>query len=352
MVNVNILGSGPAGLSAAINLAKEGYEVDVYERNKDVGQRFYGDLQGLENWSKKEDIQDEFKKMNIDINFDFDPFKKITAANAIKTNEITNFKRPLYFLVKRGNAPGSLDLGLKEQAQDLGVKFHFEESIPEDRADIVATGPISENTVGVVKGMTFKTDIDDTATVLFDDEAAFKGYAYLLVTKGYGCMSTVLLDNLRSVNSCFERTKEIFSNLYEFNIEETKKCGGIGCFAPNKRLKNGKSLFVGEAAGLQDLFLGFGIRYAINSGFLAARSIIDHEDYEAMINSHFGDKLKAGVVNRYLWEKVGRTNYSIALDNFEWIIKNSNWISNYNIFQRVLYPFALRGMKKRYNWLE
>jgi flavin-dependent dehydrogenase len=352
MNNIKISGAGPAGLTAAINLAKAGYEVDVYERNKDVGQRFYGDLQGLENWSKREDILDEFKKMNIDINFQCDPFKKITAANAIKITEINDSKRPLYYLVKRGNVQGSMDLGLKDQAQDAGVNIHFENVIPKDQADIVATGPISGNTVGVVKGITFETDLEDTATVLFDDDAAFKGYAYLLVTKGYGCMSTVLLDNLNTVNSCFERTKEIFRDIYKFNIQETKKCGGVGCFTLNKTLNNGKNLFVGEAAGLQDLFLGFGIRYAINSGFLAAKSIIDHEDYEAMIKSHFEEKLKAGVVNRYLWEKSGRNNYSIALDNFEWIIKNFNWISNYNILQKILYPFALRRIKKRYNWLE
>ena len=352
MNNIKISGAGPAGLTAAINLAKAGYEVDVYERNKDVGRRFYGDLQGLENWSKKEDILDEFEKMNIDINFQCNPFKKITAANTTKITEIKNSKRPLYYLVKRGNVQGSMDLGLKDQAQDAGVNIHFENSIHKDQADIVATGPISGNTVGVVKGITFKTDLEDTATVLFDDEAAFKGYAYLLVTKGYGCISTVLLDNLNTVNSCFERTKEIFSNIYDFGIEETKKCGGVGCFTLNKRLNNGTNLFVGEAAGLQDLFLGFGIRYAINSGFFAARSIINGENYESMIKSHFEDKLKAGLVNRYLWEKAGKNNYSIALDNFGWIIKNFNWISNYNIFQKILYPFALSKMKKRYNWLE
>ncbi|HML04899.1 MAG TPA: NAD(P)/FAD-dependent oxidoreductase, partial [Methanobacterium sp.] len=327
---MQILGAGPAGLSAAINLAKAGYEVDIYERNKDVGRRFYGDIQGLENWSKKEDILDEFKRMNIDINFDCDPFSKIIATNSVKINEINIPEKPLYYMVKRGNVSGSLDLGLKKQALDAGVNFHFEETIPE--ADIIATGPISENTVGVVKGITFKTDLEDTATVLFNDEAAFKGYSYLLVTKGYGCISTVLLDKFNRVNACFEKTKEIFSSIYEFSIENPKKCGGVGCFTLNKRFKNGRSLLVGEAAGLQDLFLGFGMRYAINSGFFAAMSIINGEDYEMMIKSEFEDKLKASLVNRYLWEKAGRNNYSLAVDNFGWVIKNFGWISNYNVF--------------------
>lgn len=351
MINIRILGAGLAGLSAAINLAKEGYNVDIFERNEDVGQRFYGDLQGLENWSKKEDILYEFEKMNIDINFDCDPFKKITAANATKINEIKTSK-PLYYLIKRGMVPGSLDTGLKNQAYDAGVNFHFEQTIPNNQADIVATGPISGNTVGVVQGIKFKTDFEDTATVLFDNKAAFKGYAYLLVTKGYGCMSTVLLDNLNSVNSCFEKTKEIFFNLYDFNIKESTKCGGIGCFTINNRFKNGKSLFVGEAAGLQDLFLGFGIRYAITSGYLAARSIIDGKDYEKTVKTTFQNKLKAGIVNRYLWEIASKRNYWGVVNRFGWIINNFEWIYNYNIFQKILYPFALRELKKRYKWLK
>ena len=37
MEYVKILGAGPAGLSAAINLAIEGYRVDVFEQKFDVG---------------------------------------------------------------------------------------------------------------------------------------------------------------------------------------------------------------------------------------------------------------------------------------------------------------------------
>ncbi len=352
MERVQILGAGPAGLSAAINLAKSGYDVDVFERNNDVGGRFRGDLQGLENWSEKEDIIDDFKRMDIDINFDCDPFSRITAVNDFKINEVITSKRPLYYLVKRGTASGSLDLGLKEQAQDVGVNIHFEKSIPEENADIVSTGPISENVVGIVKGLTFKTNLEDTAVLIFNDEAAFKGYAYLLVTNGYGCMSTVLLDNLNDVNQCFKRAWQIFSDLYDFDMEEPNRCGGVGCFTMKKRFKEGKTLFVGEAAGLQDLFLGFGMRYAVTSGFLAAKSIIKGDDYEKMVKSHFNHKLKAGIVNRYLWEKSGWNNYSMVVNNFGWIIRNFNWLSNFNVLHRILYPFALRGMKKRYNWIE
>ena len=51
---IEIIGAGPAGLVAAINLAKADYKVAVYEEKPDVGHRFHGDFQGLENWSSEE----------------------------------------------------------------------------------------------------------------------------------------------------------------------------------------------------------------------------------------------------------------------------------------------------------
>jgi flavin-dependent dehydrogenase len=48
---IHIAGVGPWGLTAAINLAREGFKSIVYEKYSDVGIRFSGEFQGLENWS-------------------------------------------------------------------------------------------------------------------------------------------------------------------------------------------------------------------------------------------------------------------------------------------------------------
>lgn len=350
MENVKILGAGLSGLTAAINLSKAGHQVDIFERNQDVGGRFNGDIQGLENWSEEEDVLDELQRINLDINFDLDPFSQITATNNFKTHKVVT-KRPLFYLLKRGTVPGSMDLGLKRQAQESGVNIHFGESISEEDADIVATGPLQENVVGMVKGITFGSDLKDTALMLFNDRAGFKGYSYLLVTKGYGCLCIVFLEKFHNADRCFTQAKEIISDMVNFEISDAKPCGGVGCFTLENTFQKGKTLFVGEAAGLQDFLWGFGMRYALKSGYLAAQCIIHDEDYEKMASDDFTGKLKAGMVNRYLWEMAGKGNYSIVINNSKSIINNLHWISNYNMVHRILYPLALRKMKKRYNWL-
>src|SRR5262245_66677095 len=52
---ISIAGAGPAGLTAAINLARAGYEVVVHEQHPDVGMRISEDFQVIENWSSGDD---------------------------------------------------------------------------------------------------------------------------------------------------------------------------------------------------------------------------------------------------------------------------------------------------------
>jgi len=351
MRKIKVLGAGVSGLTAAINLANSSYEVEVFEKSEDVGQRFYGDLQGLENWSEKKDILEDLGKMNININFDCDPFSKLTITNGQVRREIVT-QRPLFYLVKRGAVPGSLDQGLKTQALESGVVIHFGETIPKEDADIVATGPIRREVPAIDKGITFKTSAGDTAVAIFNNKAGYQAYSYLLITKGYGCMCSLVIGDLTRINGCLEETKRIFSEMLVFDIRGPKKVAGIGSFSLRNTFRKDETLFVGESAGLQDFLWGFGIRYAITSGYLAAESIVNNDDYGRSAKKHFVHKLKASAVNRYLWEKLSLNDYSFVLARAEFIVSVLCSMHNYNLVQRALYPIALSYLRKRYPQLK
>ncbi|MGA2681456.1 MAG: NAD(P)-binding protein [Candidatus Bathyarchaeia archaeon] len=347
MKKIKILGAGLSGLTAAINLAKSGYTVEVYEKNKDVGMRFNGDIQGLENWSDKKDIIEELREINVDVDFDYTPFYSVILTNGSKGSEV-RWKKPIFYLLRRGSFSGTIDYSLKAQALKSGVNIHFQEGLAQNEANIVAIGPIVDEAVGMVKGIVFKTDIKDTAILAFNDELAFKGYSYLLVMKGYGCLCTVVRrDDVRRINWYFERTKEFFLKKIGFQIELIREVGGIGSFSL-RTVKKGVTLYVGEAAGLQDFLLGFGMRFAFASGYLAAQSVICKKDYEKIADERFGKRLRAGVINRWLWENIlSKNDYSVLI-NFPQLIENIYSMHDYTLLQQTMYPLALFSLKKRY----
>ncbi len=350
MKSISIIGSGPSGLAAAINLAKAGHEVHVFEKNGDCGQRFHGDLEGLENWSRKEDVLQEIARMNLLLDFPFTPFHEVTVTNGTRS-ECFKFQRPLFYAVKRGVDADSLDQSLKRQALESGVVFHFDTALTEEEGDIIATGPISKEIFAVDKGLVFKTDLPDMAIGLINDAAAYKGYAYLIVAKGYGCMCTVLFDRFESVGECFDHTREVFRNLIGLDVRDGKQVGGIGGFSLKNVFQSNGRLYVGEAAGIQDFLWGFGIRDAITSGYLAAKCIIEGRNYEAEADKYFRRKLRASLVNRYLWEKfIGRgyLNLMDRVKDVEYGLSLLRRMHSFTLFQQVLYPFARSTLRKKY----
>lgn len=347
---MNILGAGPSGLSAAINLAKAGYDIEVFEKRHRVGQRFNGDLQGLENWSGTIDFEERLGEMGIRTNFDLDAFHELTLTNMTKEVHFS-FHRPAFYLVKRGPLPGTLDYGLANQARDLGIRIHLRSTIAPERADIVATGPLPGRAFGVVKGISFETRMSDLALAIVGDTVAHRGYAYLLVTKGHGCLCTAVMGRLDKADACLQAAREAFSSIVSLEMENPRRVGGMGSFSATATLQREGRLYVGEAAGIQDLLWGFGIGKALTSGYLAAQSIINDQDYERMVHRVLGGKLKAGFVNRLLWEALHIGDYSPVLGLFG-SSRNPlgllHRLYSHDPLHRAVYPLASAYFKKHY----
>lgn len=345
MSGVNIMGGGLSGLTAAINLAQAGYTVDVFENRSDCGKRFLGDVEGLENWSSPKDIVSEIQQMGININFDCHPFNQISLSDGNEVVDVSS-DTPFFYLVKRGPNEGSLDYGLKQQALDVGVNLHFNAKVNKDDMDIISIGSAENNPVGIVSGVRFETTADDIAVCLLNREASNRGYSYLLITQGYGCICSVnFYGGDKKASSYFEKTFDIMTDLFDFDITNKKRVGGVGSFLLKPRLTQEGRLYTGEAAGLQDLLSGFGMRYAFKSGFLAAKSIIDDEKYTTLVRqSGMLGRLKASLVNRFFVERMGDqyAAYSLrqAKNNEDSWMEVSYKAYNPSVFTHMVYPIA------------
>jgi flavin-dependent dehydrogenase len=345
---ISVIGAGPAGLTAAIVLHKHGYPVRVYEAAGDVGHRLNGDFQGLENWSSDKDVMKLLDEIGIELNFLCVPsFKSTIYAPRMNPVETTSDK-PIFYLVKRGSTTGTLDFGLKEQALSLGVEILFNHRLDTfDGTAIVGTGPSGADVVAA--GMIFETDMDDRAVVVLDNDISPGGYAYLLVHQRHGTMVSVLYRDFKEANDCLDRTLSFFGERIRLEVNNVRKFGCYGnFFLRDTQVHDGK-LYIGESAGFQDCLWGFGMRYAVMSGYLAAKSIIDGSDYDALWKRELGPMLETSLVNRYLFEKFGHTGFRYlarkCAQNDPRVFLRRHY--NASPVKRIFSPLAKRGYHSR-----
>jgi flavin-dependent dehydrogenase len=339
---IKILGAGIAGLTASINLAKGGFDVTVFEKSSSVGSRFHGDFQGLENWSDKTDALEILKKLSLKTNFWNKGFKETTIYTDLQTEFIARDADNVFYLVRRGPVD-SLDESLKNQALDAGVEIIFNSKTDRNECDIIATGPSGKKPFMVAKGIVFDTDAEDSIIAILNDKFAFKGYSYFLVADGKATLASAVAKDLSKANLCFKNTLQAFSKLKKFEIENKRSFAGFGTFAVNESNRQNKKLFVGEAAGFQDFFLGFGMKYALLSGYAAARSIMEGKEYDEICRGLFLDKQKASAANRLIFELSGQWGYNYIANRVSNSRSPKSWLKGQYSFspsKRLVYPFT------------
>ncbi len=342
-----IIGAGPAGLACAIVLARAGRSVVVHDRRKQPGGRFHNDFQGLENWSTQSDILHELAEAGIDPTFNHAPvrqgavFDAWSAAYAIKSED------PLYYLVRRGDANGSLDQGLASQARALNIEIRFGDKVNEKMGPaVLAIGPRTADVIAV--GYVFETDMADGNWICFDNKLAPLGYAYLLVSGGRGTVASCMFTGFKNQRYFLERTVSFFERRVGMRMSNPEPFGGYGNLRLPRTAIQGGKLVIGEQAGFQDSLAGFGMTYALRSGILAARSLLEGLDYAQLWRQELLPLLHTSISNRYLFNLAGDRGRRWALSRH--IAKNDAKKTLHRLYRpwwlsRAVLPLALRRYK-------
>lgn len=305
---IEIAGAGPAGLAAAITLARAGREVVVHEAYKEVGHRFGGDFQGLENWTSEANVLDFLANLGLTTDFNAGPGCVVTAFDAARRAYRVHSDEPLFYLVERGPGPGTLDSALLAQAQALGVEVRFESRLRQMKGEgILAAGPRAADAIAV--GYHFETTMADGFWVICDDDLAPKGYAYLLIMNGKGTLKSCMFSGFKQEKLYVQRTLAAFEQLLGLEMNNPQPHGGSGNFRIPASACSGPHPRVGEQAGFQDTLWGFGMRLAIHSGVLAAQSLLTNESYDALWQRELRPQMETSVVNRALFELLGNRGY-------------------------------------------
>lgn len=338
---ITVVGAGPAGLACAIALARSGRRIVVRESHGGVGHRFHGDFQGLENWSSDRDVLDDLRANGIAPIFDHIPVAKGILFDAHGRCHPVQSARPLYYLVRRGPESGTLDHALLTQAIAAGVEIRFNDKVTAiDGPAVLAGGPRTADAIAV--GFLFDTDMPDGSWVALDNRLAPLGYAYLLVHGGRGTVATCMFTAFKKQNEYVERTVAYFEQKVGLAMRNQRRFGGFANFRLPRTATQGGHPVVGEHAGFQDALAGFGMRYAVRSGLLAARSIVDSTVYSNLWQQELLPLLRTGTVNRFLFNLLGEPGWQFAIRRLS--RRDTRLVLNRfyqpSLWSRALFPIA------------
>ncbi len=312
MRTIKILGGGISGLTAAINLKKSGFDVEIHERKNYCG-KHTNDFQFLENWTSKEDGLDFMQKVNLRTDFYIKPWYSQEILSPSLKKYIGQSTQPLMYLVKRGPRNNSIDNSLEKQASSEGIKIIYNSKLDASKVDIVATGLRKPTFIATGIILSFKHP--DRSIVLLDDNLSYRMYSYLIVNDNLGEITCINPVDIKDHKNRLSLTIKRFEEVLKVKIANVKeRFSAIGNFGFLNNAKIRKQYFAGEAAGFQDCLAGFGMIYAIKSGYWAAKSIIEDMDYDKLWKEDFLKQMKISARNRFLYEKLSNKGYEKILN--------------------------------------
>lgn len=285
-----IAGAGLAGLVAAVTAARKGEAVHVFERKKHLFPSTGPHTEALRNYGPH-DALEELRSYGFTIR----PFGEVRRAVRKSANYENVLLGKSYYLFMRGRESYSVEQQLYHEALDLGVEVHLGMSAPE-KVDIVATGPPEGKFNMMAAGYTFAADgsnLDrDMVIALLDNTVAPGGY--LAITPGieyHSIYSGSWTDlNYERVLSLAERAfQRPWIRAILGDCRWVDKIYGRAFYSPDPiaAAVREDARYVGEAGGFQDAVAAYGFRYAIITGALAARSVLEGVDYRSLLRKVF-----------------------------------------------------------------
>lgn len=309
---IKIAGAGVSGLTAAINLAKNGYNVIVYEKDKSFTK---DNICAVRNYDLKKDALEEFKECGVNLK----PQSKARRVIKFSPNHSIeeHSKNPIFYIFERGSSENSIENQLYKQAMDLGVRIFMGKPVDEKHVDIVATGGrrIDIFAYGhIYKNLKVP---EDTAYILYDNLYAPNGYIYVLTANRRTVIVTVSFNKKKfrylPVNfSIFLGKNDFVRNLVK-RREPVSKVSGFGNYDIVKTAKENGRYHVGERGFFMDASKGFGIRYAIITGYLAAKSIVDNFNYDELWKHILKEELERNFKRRVFLKRLTNKDYDLML---------------------------------------
>ncbi|MFZ5354660.1 MAG: NAD(P)-binding protein [Bacillota bacterium] len=353
-MKIAIVGAGLAGLSCALEFERHGVICHIYERDGSVGwvwpsssfwpRIFTNDLGEIVHYLNE--------KFDISINY------LGKARNIVLKSpncEVRASGSNLGYFFERGKLSKSIE-------NQIYRKLHYSPVFFNTKADyiklakeydyvIIASGKTDEakdlevwqeyDKCYIYGGIAIGSFDNESSTIYFNTEYAGTGYARVTPLTSSQAVVGIYVIGLGDVEL---ETDSLFERF--LSMENLVSLDFIYKLRPNifemgrvSNVKKGNIHLTGRAAGLTDRLIGVGGYYAIISGILAARSIVNGQDYEEMIKPLIEgvENISAfrSIISKYTNDDFDKLLKILGLPGIKQIIYNTD-LNFTNIAGRIL----------------
>jgi len=319
-LEVAIIGSGVSGLSCAFRLNQHGVKPTLFERRSIIGEAVNLCGVHLNCFNMVSDNPLRFFEKNY--NLKIEPMCTLKEMVMCSADKKVTIKGNLGYILNRGPGMTSIERQLFDK---VDAYFYFDTYIMGPIIDdirkqfdavVIATGCADiPKHLGVLK----ESVIIQVRSGIFDGnyktgqiiswmktEYSNNLFAYLIPITENRAVLTLLVDNVTPDELDYMWKKMLIEENITNNILETWEQEYDGGRLKTNQI--GNIYFVGNAGGLTDDFMGFGIVNAIASGIFAADAIVGRTNYQESLEAILKrlDKIHNF---KLLAEKIGKDNW-------------------------------------------
>lgn len=303
-MKVAIIGAGVSGLACAYELERNGIKPNIFEYRNKIGQSLnipvvYQNLFGMH-------FGDPLKYFKKQYGLELVPLQRLHEEIMVGPNKTVTARGNLGYIFKRGieaisvenqiaskiNAP--MEFNSKMSSADVhALKKEFDYVV-------ISTGDykfaedmrVWNSTFTAHSRIAFAAGHFKTESVRMWLNTKYAGNTFgYIIPQDFKRACIMLIVNDIKYNELNRYWNEFMENDYmkanrnQYTILEAFDRRHVMGYAYPPRIDN--VYFTGDLAGMADDFIGFGTINAIESGIMAARSIISGKDYEALIRPAF-----------------------------------------------------------------
>lgn len=301
-MKVAIIGAGLSGLSCAYELERQGIKPVIFEKKNYVGDSLEYTVCTINMFNRFRGSCTRY--LHKKYNFRIEPINRLKNIIMISPNKEVIIKGNHGHIFTKGIDKVSLEKQILKKFKPRIVYERYIDVLDiKDNFDYIvsATGEFSAAKAFGVYKQTFNTfsriatvlgNFDESSiTMWMDKEHSGSTYCYLLPYNKKKAFLGLSVDNITYPELDYYWNNFIEDKNLKHKITETRDVGNRLGIVNSVNIDN--VYMVGNAGGFIDSFMGFGFMNAIESGILAARSIVNNLDYNELMKPMMKDiKLK------------------------------------------------------------